>query len=764
VTALAAEHAEPRPARVRPVGTGHAPGLAVRWAPFAAAVLACAVLLTIAGTSVLDLLRYAAYAVLAVGLPGTLVYRALRRTPHTFVEDVAVGLAVGLCLELAGWALFSLLHLQAWLLLWPLLVIVPFAAAPGLRRHWRVTGYRPTPVGWSWAVAGVVVFFTAYLYSVFLARNPILPTSENTRQYLDLAYQTSLAGEAKHHFPPDLPQVAGEPLYYHWFAYAHMASTSLIGHIDLPVVALRLAVPALCALAVVLSAVVGWRLSGRPAVGMVAAVLFWVVGEFNFTDPVTVPFGTQATFVIWHGMSMTYSWVLLVALIGTMAESIGGRPADHPVPALGRGGYVLTGLLLFGSSGAKASSLPVVLGALAFAGVVLLATRRRLPRSLVVTGVLAGLAQLFATAVLFHFQAYGLGFDPGANIRPYYAEVPGHPRTEVKQVVLELAVVLAFVLNMQLRQLGVVPLLWQRRLRLEPAQWMLLGGALAGPGLYLALSNIGAQYFTRAGFTFGVILSAWGYVVVLDRAGLSRRGKVLLAAAALVFSGLLVAAQFLFAGAQPQGKVYSRLVPIWQWAAVLGGAGVVMALAWRPLARALPGLRRRGGLVALTLALVAGAPGLVMDQYHAWQVPNGGPNHPVSLPKSRVDAARWARDHSRPNDVLATNVHCVKGKKKCDSREFWLSAYAERSVLVEGWGFAPRVMVASSSQFWDPQLLAFNDKAFTDPTPAILSTMHIRHHVRYLVVDRQVGQESPRLAALATQRFDNGRMAVYELR
>ena len=248
-------------------------------------------------------------------LPGTLVYRALRRTPHTLVEDVAMGAAVGLALEMGGWAVFSALGLQGWLWLWPAAVVVAVRgrarAAPALAVRLRAR----TPLGWSWAVAGIVGFFTAYLSVVFLDRNPILPTSEDTLQYLDLAYQLSLAGEAKHHFPPDLPQVAGEPLYYHWFAYAHMAMTSLVGHIDLPVVALRLAIPALCALAIVLTAVVGWRVSGRPYVGAVAAALFFVVGEVNFTHPVTMPFGTQATFVVWHGMSMIYSWVLLIALI-----------------------------------------------------------------------------------------------------------------------------------------------------------------------------------------------------------------------------------------------------------------------------------------------------------------------------------------------------------------------------------------------------------------------------------------------------------------
>src|SRR5690606_18064455 len=273
---------------------------------------------------------------LAVILPGTLVYRSLRPRAMTLAEDLAMGAAVGLVLELAAWTVFSALDVRGAVWLWPAFVVVVFAAVPRLRRHWRGGDYVAVPVGWSWTVAGVVAFFTAYLAAVFIDRNPILPPSERTLQYIDLPYQLSLAGMAKHTFPPELPQVAGEPLHYHWFAYAHMAMTSMVGGIDLPVVALRFAVPGLCALAIVLTAVVGWRVSGRPYVGAVAAVLFFGVGEFNFTHPVTMPFGTQATFVIWHGISMTYSWVLLIAAIAPLAAIVASVGEGAARRALGR--------------------------------------------------------------------------------------------------------------------------------------------------------------------------------------------------------------------------------------------------------------------------------------------------------------------------------------------------------------------------------------------------------------------------------------------
>lgn len=721
---------------------------ALRWAPLTVVVAFAAVLLLRAGTEPLDLVRYALYATLAVLLPGTLVYRCLRGPAATLVEDLALGAAVGLVLELAGFAVFSVLNLRGWVFLWPLLVMIPFAAVPRLRPYWRVRYPQRAPLAWSWTVAGVVAFFTAYLAMVFINRNPILPPTDGTLQYLDLSYQLSLAGEATHSFPPGLPQVASEPLYYHWFAYAHMAMTGMVGHIDLAVVSLRLAIPALCALAIVLTAVVGWRISNRPMVGAVAAVLFFAVGEFNFTHPVTMPFGTQVTFVIWHGMSMIYAWVFLIALILPLARIVSGGAAV--------GWYVVAGLFLFASSGAKGSSLPVVVALLAFTVVALWVTRRRPPWGTVVALGLAVAAQVFATVVVYRFHSYGVGIGLWTGLSPYWSA--GGSSTVF-------GVVIAFLLNMLLRCAGVVPLLARRRLRLEPTQWLLLGGLLAGVATYLFLTqpSSGNQYFLRSGFTFGVVLSAWGFVEVLDRARLSRPAQWTLAACTALYAAALVAIQFNGAKGQPAGDAFAAMRPILSWAGVLALVAVICGVLWHMTGYAVPSLRGRGGVVLLAFILAAGAPGLIMDERKSVQSPNGGAYALISMPKSRVDAARYVRDHSSPNDIVATNVHCLAYYGNvCDPREFWLAAYSERSVLVEGWGFAPRVAENQFVPFWDPQRLATNDAAITAPTAQNIAQMKA-WGVRWLVVDRSVSVESADLTGFASLVFDNGRMGVYAL-
>ncbi|MFF5171837.1 hypothetical protein ACFY3U_04285 [Micromonospora sp. NPDC000089] len=754
MTALAAGGVVPdTPPRRRPA--------VARLAPALAGYAFIAVVLLAAGTPPVDLLRYTAYAALAVVLPGTLVWRALRRRPHTLVEDLAMGAAVGLVLELAAWAALTAAGLPGWLRAWPLAVLLPFAALPRLRRHWRPRDLVPVPVGWAWSLAAVVAGFTLYLYESFLKVNPVLPVDDGQAQYIDLAFQLSLAGAATHQAPLDVPQVAGEPLHYHWFGFAHLAAASLVSGVDLPTVFFRLGVPALCALAAVLVAVVGWRVTGRPYAGVVAAALMFTVGEFGFENGVRQLFGTQATFIVWGSPSMTYSWVLLLPLIAVLAEVV-GRARGSAVPEVGPARWALAAVFLAASTGAKASSVPVVLAALAFTAAVALATRRRLPRAVLVAAGLAVAAQVFATAVLFAFESHGVTVDPFSGLRPYVG--PGGSG------LVWAAVFVAFLLNLQLRLAGVVALLRLRRWRLEPVQVFLLGGALAGPAIYLLVGHPGSsnQYFTRAGFAFGVLLSAWGYAELLDSVALTRRAGALLGAGAAGLALLLTAYQLRFPATVPAGRPYAPVLPLLAWAAALLAGAMLVALLWPALAGRWPGLAGRGGAVLLTAVLVAGAPGLVLDAAAARQYPNGGAYPVERMPASRVQAARYVYAHSAADDVLATNVHCravVDGW--CDARSFWLSGYSQRSVLVEGWAFAPRMVglpAGPYAPFWDAERLRANDAAFTTPTAAGLADLRDRYGVRWLVVDRQVGTEAPQLAALADRRWDNGRVAVYRLR
>jgi len=142
------------------------------------------------------------------------------------------------------------------------------------------------------------------------------------------------------------------------------------------------------------------------------------------------------------------------------------------------------------------------------------------------------------------------------------------------------------------------------------------------------------------------------------------------------------------------------------------------------------------------------------------------------VPPGGVAAARWLRDHSAPGDLVATNAHCADlGRKtRCDNRNFWISGYAERRALVEGWGYTDAAneefvktgVNSRYSPFWDPALLAANDAVFTNPSAAAVGELRDRYGVRWLFVDGRY-PHSPDLGRFAVRRFAEGGVAVYEI-
>lgn len=186
--------------------------------------------------------------------------------------------------------------------------------------------------------------------------------------------------------------------------------------------------------------------------------------------------------------------------------------------------------------------------------------------------------------------------------------------------------------------------------------------------------------------------------------------------------------------------------------------------------------RRRLAAYALTALMAAGAIVAVplLGRPFGLAVRDGVRVYPRAvngqLPQGGVEAARWLRDHSDPGDLVATNVHCRRTSTGCDNRSFWVAAYAERRVYVQGWGYAPRTYVEAERTgihygrvpFWDAELLARNDAAFHAPSAATLGALR-GAGVRWLLVDRRFEADLAALDALAPPVFTAADARVYAL-
>ncbi len=184
----------------------------------------------------------------------------------------------------------------------------------------------------------------------------------------------------------------------------------------------------------------------------------------------------------------------------------------------------------------------------------------------------------------------------------------------------------------------------------------------------------------------------------------------------------------------------------------------------------LPEIRWSGRrvMVALALALIgSGALFFVETTIKLPHVLLGSPENfrERYIGQGGVVTARWVRAHSNPDDLLATNEHRSKTNT---NRLFWLSAFSERRVLVEGWGFSERINAGYDARrspyapFWDRPLLITNDAAFTHPTEASVDDL-AAHGVRWMVLNRREDPQARSLSQVAQKRFARGDYVVYEI-
>ena len=538
-------------------------------------------------------------------------------------------------------------------------------------------------------------------------------------------------------FPLETPQLVDAGLLrYHWFSNAHIALTSLMSGIDVPTIMLRLWVLPFGVLFVALTAALTMKVSSRP---WAAAGAAWIS-----VPMVTVPFWPEILPRLDHlsgnSPSQLFAYPVVLLTLNALVDVVRGAPAGR---GMRRGALMVALLGALACTGAKASALPVVVGGLTLVLVVSMLQRRRrmLLLALTVSGtVLTGVALLLVN-----------GGDGGSDLQlfssltlltPYRQLVTEQPRLDTLLPVglfaspgpgplLFVALVLA-VLLVALRSLAFVLPLLQRRLREDPAAWLLAGTCLASFVPFLTIGHPGYSeyYFLHTTIPVGSALWMWSLAEGLDSSGLgSRTVARVMALGALSTIALGV---WSHASSGPLGD-HDLTVVLVGFVAVVGVVGaVVVGVVGLHLARR-NGIRGRPRwpaalLVAVVLSPVVGSGVL--------EVATAGADPAVAAVAAperspavldETTTALWLAHHVPQDAVLATNVHCLPAPAPgCDSRQYWISGLGGRRVLIESWGYVPGRGAEGGTGSADRALLALNQSAFTAPTATVLG--RLRRH------------------------------------
>lgn len=731
-----------------------------------------------------ELIRFGAYLLGVVVLPGTLIWRALRGTPRSLFEDLACGAVLGYALEIGVYIIVRWLNVPLLILAWPAVVLILFLAVPKLRGHVRPIRQESVPPVFSWFIAALVAIMILWLSISYFRTHP-LSGPIAAFPYIDITYQLALAADVKHHMPPQRSYILGEPLDYYWFTHADLAASSWGSGVELRTVLLRFQIFPFAALGLILTGLLAVRITGRWWTGPFAAASAFLVSGFSPFSWMSAPIGDEVRpiqFFAWASPTHTVGLALFAPIPLLLLDRFRREPG-------GRGNWVLITILLAAGMGTKATAVPLFLAGLAFTLVFVTLFWRKYEKRAIQKNSLLGIGIgivlfLFSTFVLYGGESYGLRFDPLASVRhPALAWKTGLPAIDAGlPLTTSIAILGLTILNWFMRGIGALGLVKKPdddRPRIDAIVLMMVGILLGSLGVLFLFGHPGGSqvYFFRTAIPFIGVIAACGVSRLVPDRYKTLPITLSFLAAALVGWAAVVTVTRVNGPAIPTGRIVVGLV-----------GSVALVFAFIAAAALIVWLVRlkftwlRGITAALVLVALTGT-GL----YHTFRetrnivedVATNGLD-PVRLDSKfypiapgALDAARWLRDNSSPDDIVATNAHCAANyKDNCDNRHFWVAGYTERRILVEGWGYTAYAVKGGATgtevfyytKYWDQERLANNDRAFSDPSEETIDLLATEYGVRWLFVDERYNTPDPRLGQFAELRYRSGDCAIYEIR
>ena len=724
------------------------------------------------GDSTGESVRWILTWLIAVLLPGTLLWRALAGG-RSVTQDLGFGAVLGLAWQLAVWGICTALGVP--LLQWAFVagLLAVFAVSKTLRPHLGWRGTSPSPPRW-WHVLLVASLLLAMVRTVLVILRPVpLPPLAATR-HQDIWYQLGLVQQLLRDVTPADPWVLGEPLIYHWFATASMASGSVMADVRPPQVLIH-EWPLTMLLTLVLA---GWAageaLSQRAWVAPLAGALAGVLpGAIQLVD---TPTANMSAAQVVQGPTGTMAGVVMLGLVGPTVLIL-RRQA-------GRGVWTAMVLMLALATGTKPTLLPIMVVGCLFAGTCAWVVERRAPWR---TAALAGVAAAFLLASSFALTGSTGGsrfqFLAALRVQPYYQAVTGdktYPATgnwvlpslehgDARMIVFAVVLAVYYLVVNAVRLLTLLGLKLSP-VRRDPAYWWIGGCVLAGTGVTLVFSHTGYSeyHFLGAILALGMV----GVVAVgANLAGQTRPRELVVVAAA----GLLTAtATYLFwptdAGTHTVARAATGLLAPFGVLAVVGAIAIVGINRTRQAASAAV------QVIVLTVAASLPVQFIVLgDAVRDASRPLPPPNIEwrTYLTKEEQSAMLWLRKHLEPNDVAVSNVFCMPAPYRpgCPNDAYWMTGLSGVQLWIGGWAYAPANLAATDHRRsfllqqspWPDRVLD-SRIAVEKPSEQHLAKLAADFGITLIIADLRAGPVSPKLDQLAIPIYANQDIRIYRLR
>lgn len=738
------------------------------WPPMILTVLGIVLILHSHTVRLQDMATFGGYLLLAVALPGVFCWRLLLRQfhederPPTWFEDLSLGTIFGFGIQLPFYLLGVWIDVPHLFLAVPLVVVLLSLALGFGRRAWTMPTAKVDPRV-SWALGAVILYGIGWLGRYIFTLRPLALPPYKTPS-VDETFHQALISELLHRFPPEIPFLLGTRLDYHWFVHAQMAADHWATGLDSVLMLRELMPVAMIALTVLGLGAVALRLSGRALAAVIAPALL-VVGAYSLMGPhYDAGTFTESFMSRRYVSSPSQAFGFMMALPPLMLIAEVLRP-DRKAARLT---WVALFLALLALSGSKATFMPVFLCGAVVLLLVQLVFRRTLDKTVAVLAGMLLVVTIFAQVVLFGSSTGGMKIDFFLTSKAaLHGE--GIAVSATAQVVMTVTLLVSWLLY-GAGAAGLVKAgLWRDRRTIWMTFTVLAGVSVAFVFFRSGLSQL---WFQRSVAPLVVLMSAWGLTMLLPNPIPRRLGAWLVGVAAAAGLGVYVLSRIAERGnAQLRLATYHEILAT----AILPFALLILYFLVR-MAMTL-GHRPTPGPAILVAVLL----GLSLTRVYSLgydtvtqRASNRVTPHNQFAPGG-VQAATWIADHSDRYDIVATNVHCHKPHAdKCDNRNFWVSAYTERRIVIEGWGYTQLTNTDLTNEVRsayipppNPQRLAINDAAFRHPSEQTVTRLVDAYDVKFLFVSKKYPADVPGLNALKTlltRTYDTKSYAVYQVK